>query len=92
MGKLKFGLIGAGNSAKNIATSLNTLPDAEWVAVTSAVYDESKKMADEQHIPKIYNNHKELIADKSIQCVVVSVPHNLHHPITILLFHIYLVR
>jgi UDP-N-acetyl-2-amino-2-deoxyglucuronate dehydrogenase len=82
MQKLKFGLIGAGNSARNIAVSLNTLPDAEWIGVTSAVYAESQKFAEQFQIPHVYQTHKDLISNPDIECVIISVPHNLHYPIT----------
>jgi predicted dehydrogenase len=82
MSLLKFGLIGAGNSAKNIIASISGIEKAKLVAIASADLDESKKVAAANHIPTVYNTYQELLANPEIQCVIVSVPHNLHHPIT----------
>src|SRR6056297_1946303 len=83
MKPLIFGLIGAGNSATNIATSISNMDEATLKAVTSKPVDGAKSLAETLGVPTVYDTNEELLADEGLDAVIISVPHGLHHPLTL---------
>ena len=79
---MKIGLIGAGNSAMNIAKSMNSIEGSEIIEVAAKTVEEAQKIADERNIAKATTT-EELLKNPDIEAVIISVPHSLHHPITI---------
>ncbi len=82
MKKLIFGLIGAGNSASNIATSITNMENCQLKGVTSKPLEGAKDLAKNLGLEKVYESNEELLMDPEIDAVVISVPHGLHHPLT----------
>ncbi len=82
MTEIIFGLIGAGNSATNIATSLSNMENGKLKGVTSKPIDGAKKLAKDLDVPKVYESNEALLGDDEIEAVIISVPHGLHHPLT----------
>jgi predicted dehydrogenase len=85
MNIIRIGLIGAGNSASNIATSLTTIPHAKLTAI-SAVPIESAKYIIEQHQilqNRTFSNYQELLKLPDLDMIIISVPHNLHYQMTL---------
>jgi len=76
---IPFGLIGAGNSGKNIAASLMALENAKLITIAAKTIDEAKIIGDKYQIKDLTDNYKQLLERKDIQAVVISVPHNLHY-------------
>jgi predicted dehydrogenase len=82
MVQLKIGIIGSGNSANNIVTSLSTLDSAILVAIASKDAESANRIAKQYNIPKIYDSHTDLLKDPAVDAVIISVPHNLHYALT----------
>ena len=79
---LKFGIIGAGNIAPVHATAIQSIPDAELVAVA----DPDPKHAGAvvaQFGGKVYSDYHDLLACSDVDVVTLCVPHYLHAPITL---------
>jgi predicted dehydrogenase len=79
---LKIGLIGAGSSATNIATTITTMPDLELAAICDINEDAAQKLADQFSIPIVITAYHDLLA-QPVDFVVVSLPHGLHKQVTI---------
>ena len=79
---LKYGLIGAGSSAGNIATSLKTIDHAKLIAIAAKTKEEAAALEDKLDEGVICENYENLLKIEEIDAVIISVPHSLHHPIT----------
>ncbi len=84
MSTLNIGLIGAGRigqvHASTIAYRVNT---AQLAAVTDPIATSAQSVAAKFRIPKIAADYKEIIADKSIDAVMVCTPTDTHAEIII---------
>lgn len=84
MSNLNIGLIGAGRigqvHASTIAYRVNT---AQLTAVTDPIATSAQSVAAKFRIPKIAADYKEIIADKSIDAVMVCTPTDTHAEIII---------
>jgi predicted dehydrogenase len=76
--RLRIGLIGAGDRGLENARGAQACPGTEIVAfadVFTRRLEESKRIAP---AAKTYLDYRELLADPSIDAVIVSTPHHLH--------------
>jgi len=81
---LRIGLVGAGdNTRKKHIPGLRTLEAVELVAVCNRRRSSSEAVAREHGIPRIYEKWQDLIADRSVDAVVIGTWPYLHAPITI---------
>lgn len=83
---VKFGIVGTGVGANFCANGLSMIRDsgvAELVAVTSRREERAKEFASKWKLKFWFTDHKEMIEKAPIDAVIVSVPHYLHHPISI---------
>ena len=81
---LKIGVIGLGRLGQVYASDLaHLVPNASLVAVADDQSHLAEKFAKENNIPKWYANHKDLIADKSIDAVAVITPTHTHTDVVI---------
>ena len=73
--KLRVGIIGTGWIAEPHAEAYKRCPDVEIVALADLVPGKAAKFAEDRGIPnaKIYNSHKEMLDDESLQLDAVSV-------------------
>lgn len=78
---VKFGLVGAGSSAKNIVNAIKTLDSCKVLMVYSVAG--SEELAKETGIPEVKNSLDELLDSDEINAVIISTPHYLHFEITI---------
>ncbi len=80
---IRVGIVGAGNNTrKRHIPGLKALEGVEIVAVCNRSHASGERVAAEFGIPKVYGNWSEIIADKSIDAVVIGTWPNLHHPVT----------
>lgn len=83
-GKMKFGIIGAGNIGTVHTKTLAKLQDkVETVAITDVYLPLAEERAAEHKIGKVYRTSDELLADQDIQAVVIGVPNKYHAPLAI---------
>ena len=79
--KLKIGMAGYGMVSRyHFVPALQTSRCAELVGVCGTDVDRCRKFAEEMGIPKYYKNYEEMIADSSIDAVLIATPNYLHCP------------
>ncbi len=80
--RIQIGVIGTGARSHELMSALMELPAARIVAVTDAYKGRIERAVDRTKA-KPYANYKEILADKSIDAVVVATPDHWHKPIVI---------
>jgi predicted dehydrogenase len=81
---LRIGLIGAGaNTRTKHLPGLQALPDVDIVAVCNRRAASTVAVAREFGIPHTYDRWEDLVADPSIDAVVIGTWPNLHCPVTL---------
>ena len=84
--KLKIGIIGCGGIARGKhMPALKKIKEVEMVAFCDIIRERAEKAAKEYGTPdaKVYEDYKELLADKSIDVVHVLTPNREHSFITV---------
>jgi len=82
--KFRWGILAPGKIANKFVASVQTLPDAEVVAVGSRELERAQAFAAQYHIPRAYGSYEELAADRELDAIYVATPHNLHAAAAIL--------
>ena len=80
---IKVAISGAGYIANIHARAIQSLPDAELVAVVGWRAQTRKAFAEKHMIPRQYGTVAELVADGNVDALVVCTPNFLHAPETI---------
>lgn len=85
---IQVGLIGAGNSAHNIAKTISTIPDVKLAAIADLNLNAAKDIIEQYQIPqnRVYTDYKEMIKLPELSVVIISLPHNLHKPVALDVF------
>ena len=78
MKKLKLGILGPGNIARDFAQALNRV-NGEVYAVASRNKERAEKFARENNVKKAYGSYDEIIKDKDIDVVYIATPHSNHY-------------
>lgn len=83
-GKLKVGVIGTGMIGKShVHGYMGMSNDVEIVAVADLDENEAKRVAQENNIPHVFTDYKELLKVDEIASVDVCLPNFLHSPVTV---------
>ena len=82
--KIRWGIIGLGKIAHQFAKDLETLADAELVAVASRSLENANEFAIKYNVKKAYNSYGELAKDATVDAVYIATPHSFHKTHTIL--------
>ncbi|MFI9290775.1 Gfo/Idh/MocA family protein [Streptomyces gardneri] len=75
---VRWGILATGGIAERFTTDLQTLDDAEVVAVASRTEASAKTFADRFGIPRAYGEWAGLFADEDVDVVYVATPHHAH--------------
>ena len=78
MDKIRWGIIGTGNIAHQFARGLQSVPDAELVAVGSRTKESANKFGDEFNVKHRHASYEALASDSSVDAVYIATPHTLH--------------
>lgn len=78
MKKLKWGILGPGNIARDFAKALNRV-NGEVYAVASRNKERAEKFASENNVKKAYGSYDELINDEEIDVIYIATPHSNHY-------------
>ncbi|EHK2304975.1 Gfo/Idh/MocA family oxidoreductase [Clostridium perfringens] len=78
MKKLKWGILGPGNIARDFAQALNRV-NGEVYAVASRNKERAEKFARENNVKKAYGSYDEIIKDNDIDVVYIATPHSNHY-------------
>ena len=82
--KIRWGIIGTGNIARQFARGLAVLPDAELVAIGSRTAAAAEAFAAMFSVPHRHGSYEDLAQDPDVDVVYVATPHSLHRPNTLL--------
>ena len=81
---LRWGILGTGNIARQFAQGLNAVPSRHAVlAVGSRQADTATAFAKTHSIATAYSSYAEVLADRKVDAVYISLPNSLHHPWTL---------
>jgi predicted dehydrogenase len=81
---IRWGIIGTGSIASELATAINSLPDAEIAAVGSRSMDTANVFADRFNIPHRHGNYADLAQNPNVDIVYIATPHVQHFENTML--------
>jgi len=82
---INWGILATGRIAGIFATGLQTLDDANLVAVGSRSQESANRFGDEFDIPHRHSSYEALAADPDVDVVYVSTPHPMHKACTMLM-------
>ncbi len=77
---LRVGFVGTGFIAEFHAVGLAEQPGVELAAAQNRGLEKGKRFAERHSIPKTYRTAEELLSDRSLDAVILSVPNVYHHP------------
>ncbi|MDQ3862905.1 MAG: Gfo/Idh/MocA family oxidoreductase [Actinomycetota bacterium] len=78
MRQFRWGILGTGAIARQFVDGLNSLPEAEVLAVGSRSEASAVKFAAERGIPRRYAGYADLAADPDLEVVYIATPHPFH--------------
>ncbi len=78
MNRIRWGILGTGNIARQFAKGLALLPDADLVAVGSREQATAVAFANHYHIPHAHASYEALAKDAHVDVVYVATPHVFH--------------
>lgn len=81
---IRWGILGPGSIANNLAKGVQALPDATVQAVGSRDMARATEFAGKYGIPSAYGSYEELVSDPNVDIVYVSTPHPFHAPCSLL--------
>jgi predicted dehydrogenase len=76
--RIRWGILGTGKIARQFATALRSLPDAELLAVGSRTAESAGRFADEFEVARRYPSYAELVNDPEFEVIYVATPHSCH--------------
>lgn len=78
MTTIRWAVMGTGVIAKQFAHGLQSLPDAQLLAVGSRTLNTANDFAKQFQIPRAYGSYEELVQDQDIDVVYIATPHIKH--------------
>lgn len=79
---LRWGILSTARINDEVIPQLHESPEAELVAVASRDASRARDYARDHGIPTAYGSYKDLLADREIDCVYISVPNHAHAPVS----------
>ena len=83
MTDLRWGILGTGNIARQFAAGLASSSRTTVQAVASRRSDTADAFARAHGVPTAYGSYDQLLHDRSVDAVYVSLPNSMHHEWTI---------
>lgn len=84
MEKIRWGILSTGTIAQAFATGLQSVADAELVAVGSRNQENADKFAEEFNIPHAHASYDALVSDPDVDVIYIGTPHTFHAENTLL--------
>lgn len=75
---LRWGILGLGSIARQFATGLKELPDAQLIAVGSRSQEKADAFGAEFDVPHRHKGYEALAADPDVDAVYIATPHPMH--------------
>jgi len=82
--EIRWGILGTGDIARQMAEDLRLVDGAELRAVASRTEARARQFAERHAIPVRYSSYEALVDDPDIDVVYVATPHVRHHSDTLL--------
>lgn len=82
MTKIKVGIIGLSGIVRKHCEAIQHLENVEVIAVADLLEERRNEYMSKYDIPRGYKNHLELLEDKEIDAVAITLGHHLHHRLT----------
>jgi D-xylose 1-dehydrogenase (NADP+, D-xylono-1,5-lactone-forming) len=82
-GQLRWGILGTGNIAKQFAGGVKTSKRGSIVAVGSRQEATAREFAGKYSIAASYGGYGDLLEDKNVDAVYISLPNSMHHEWTL---------
>ncbi len=76
---MKIGIIGAGNIAGTMATTLQQLKGTECYAIASRDISRARAFADKYGFEKAYGSYSDMLSDPYVELVYIATPHSHHY-------------
>ncbi|HCM91905.1 MAG TPA: hypothetical protein DIS78_05000 [Lachnospiraceae bacterium] len=76
---MKIGIIGAGNIAGTMATTLQQLKGTECYAIASRDVARARAFADKYGFEKAYGSYSDMLSDPYVELVYIATPHSHHY-------------
>ena len=76
--RLRLGILGTGNIARQFAAGLGSSERTVVQAVASRRFETAEAFARTHRIPVAYGSYDELVRDRSVDAVYVSLPNSMH--------------
>ncbi|MCR4807485.1 MAG: Gfo/Idh/MocA family oxidoreductase [Lachnospiraceae bacterium] len=76
---MKIGIIGAGNIAGTMATTLQQLKGTECYAIASRDVSRARAFADKYGFEKAYGSYSDMLSDPYVELVYIATPHSHHY-------------
>src|SRR3954465_11787361 len=81
--RLRLGILGTGNIARQFAAGLGDATRTTIAAVASRRAESADAFAATHKIPRAYSSYEQLMGDNDVDAVYISLPNSLHHEWTI---------
>lgn len=78
MGKLRWGILGAGKFAGTFAKGIQASQTGELIAIGSRSQESADRFGEEFNVPRRYASYDAMLADPDVDVVHISLPNNLH--------------
>lgn len=75
---IKWGILGSGGIARQMAEALQVLPDAELIAIGSRSRDKADAFGQEFNLPLRFDRYEDLVACPDVDVVYIATPHSSH--------------
>ena len=75
---MNFGIIGAGDIANAMATTLNALEETNLYAIASRDIGRANEFKNKYNAEKSYGSYAEMVEDENIDVVYIATPHAFH--------------
>lgn len=80
---LRWGILGTGNIARQFAAGLASSTRTAVQAVASRTADTASAFAQAHRVPTAYGAYDQLLRDRAVDAVYVSLPNSMHHEWTV---------
>ena len=81
---MKVGIIGAGFQADIHAAAFRMAgEEAQVVAVASPTAGHAEELARRRHIPRVFRDYRQMLAEPDLEMVTIAAPNALHAPMTV---------
>lgn len=79
MGKVRWLVAGAGDIVRSrVASALSSVENSEIAAIFAPSVGKAEAIAAEYHIPKVYHDFEQALAECDAGCVYIAAPHRFH--------------